>query len=356
MTAYQAHGVDLMIDLEHQSLDGAAPTDPTARDARGWARLELRPDGSLWAVGVKWTADGAARLAEKRQRYVSPAFEIDPETKRVTKIVNVAITALPATHETPALIAAAARGSMDPKQVQAALDALIAGDSESAASILKDMIAAAASDPDATTEDAPPPAGDGGADEAQEPAAVATPPAPGAADPKKDPNYAAAARLARLANRSSLADALAEIETWRASHLELEVERQKLAAERSTLEGAERRKLCAELVSLGAEFPATVWSDDKATTVKPRWAKMDIAELRAHVGEQRTARAPNGKTKTPTPAQGAGDGSKTFQTSHGPVTVSAREIEDCAQAGAKPENYAANKAQREAMRVGGNAR
>lgn len=125
MAAYQSWGVDLMIDLEHQSLEveGGAP-DPTARDARGWCKLELR-DGELWACDVKWTADGVSRLSEKRQRYISPAFEADPKTKRVLKMINVAITAMPATHKTPALIAASISGggAMDPNLVKQALEA-----------------------------------------------------------------------------------------------------------------------------------------------------------------------------------------------------------------------------------------
>lgn len=108
MAAYKARGVDLAIDLEHQMLDSAI-ADPTARDARGWCNLEVRADGSLWAINVKWTPDGAARLTEKRQRYVSPAFSVDGETQRITLIFNIAITATPATHGTPALVAANGR-------------------------------------------------------------------------------------------------------------------------------------------------------------------------------------------------------------------------------------------------------
>jgi hypothetical protein len=187
MAAHEAWGVDVMIDLEHQSLntpDGAA--DPTARDARGWAKLELR-NGDLWMVGATWTPDGAQRLQQKRQRYVSPAFEDDPKTKRIVKIVNVAITALPATHQTPALVAASRRrrtmptqaqtlteardaiqrghssnsatllsqghrlvrlaaeaGGLDPELVKQALDAVEKGDAKAAIEILKGLIASAA--------------------------------------------------------------------------------------------------------------------------------------------------------------------------------------------------------------------
>jgi phage I-like protein len=107
MAAYRSWGVDLAIDLEHQMLEvepGTSP-DPTARDARGSCKLELR-NGELWAFGVTWTPDGAQRLQQKRQRYVSPAFDADTKTKRVLKMINVAITSIPATHHTPALVAA----------------------------------------------------------------------------------------------------------------------------------------------------------------------------------------------------------------------------------------------------------
>lgn len=105
MAAYQAHGVDRMFDLEHLSLDEDAPNfDP---DARAWCKLEVR-DGELWAVDISWTEDGARRLREKTQRYVSPAFATDDED-RVVKIINIALTALPATWQTPALVAARAR-------------------------------------------------------------------------------------------------------------------------------------------------------------------------------------------------------------------------------------------------------
>jgi hypothetical protein len=107
MAAYQKHGVDLALDLEHGMLEEPG-ADPTQRDARAWFKLELR-SGELWATAVSWTQDGAARLAEKRQRYISPAFESDPKTKRITEVFNAALTSTPATHNAPALVAASAR-------------------------------------------------------------------------------------------------------------------------------------------------------------------------------------------------------------------------------------------------------
>lgn len=101
-------GVDLPIDLEHLSLGGSER--PDAFDARGWFRLALR-NGELWAVNVRWTADGAARLANKTQRYISPAFTVG-EDMRPIKLLNCALVAAPATHGAPALVAASRSGTV----------------------------------------------------------------------------------------------------------------------------------------------------------------------------------------------------------------------------------------------------
>lgn len=105
MADYRAHGTDIAIDLEHLSLDPEARHhDP---DARGWCRLEVR-GGELWAVDVRWTADGAERLRARRQRYISPAFRRGADG-RPRSLHNIAITSTPATDEAPALVAASAR-------------------------------------------------------------------------------------------------------------------------------------------------------------------------------------------------------------------------------------------------------
>lgn len=106
MAHYAREGVELMIDLEHESLE--APIRQDSRDARGWFQLEVR-NGELWAVNVRWTPDGARRLQEKTQRYVSPAFateRLEDGTERIVSILNVGLVAMPATHNAPALVAA----------------------------------------------------------------------------------------------------------------------------------------------------------------------------------------------------------------------------------------------------------
>jgi hypothetical protein len=94
--------VDRMVDLEHLSLDSSDPAyNP---DAMAWARLEERR-GELWLTNIKWTPEGAERLRARKQRYLSPAFPTDAEN-RIMKIVNVALTSMPATHGAPALVSA----------------------------------------------------------------------------------------------------------------------------------------------------------------------------------------------------------------------------------------------------------
>lgn len=319
MAAYEAWGVDLSIDLDHQMLDSFPSPDPTARDARGWAKLELRADGSLWAVDVKWTPDGAARLSEKRQRYVSPAFEIDPESKRVKKIINVAITALPATHDTPALVAAAARngGTMDPELVVKAVDALEAGDANAALEILKGLIVAAASGgeppPDSPPADAPPPDAPPQTNEA-------------------DASLVAAARVAlKLTGLEDPGAAMAELGRRSDIAVEVEAERAKLAVDRAKLEGFERKNLVADLVKLGVEIPATAWADDTASKPCERLQAEPIEGLRDRVAKLRAAKpAPNPAPKPPVGEE---------------VQLSARELQMCTELNIDPKKYAANKTQ-----------
>lgn len=106
MAAYQREGVDLMIDLNHDSVDEEARLHRSdAQDARGWFRPELR-NGELWATNVTWTPDGAERLRAKKQRYTSPIAFFDKATRRVVYLANIALVAMPATLQAEPLVAA----------------------------------------------------------------------------------------------------------------------------------------------------------------------------------------------------------------------------------------------------------
>jgi phage I-like protein len=105
MAAYERHGVDLMIDLGHQSIADGPTARADAGDARGWFKLELRADG-LYAYDVRWTPDGERRLREKTQRYISPVVVRDKKTSRAVEIWNVALCAMPAMVGAVPLVAA----------------------------------------------------------------------------------------------------------------------------------------------------------------------------------------------------------------------------------------------------------
>lgn len=107
--AFARTGTDLMIDLNHDSLEPSAlVTRADAGDARGWCRIDANRGGECWLVNMTWTPDGAERLSCKKQRYLSPAFIVDDEN-RITEILNVAICAMPATFGAAPLVAAARR-------------------------------------------------------------------------------------------------------------------------------------------------------------------------------------------------------------------------------------------------------
>jgi phage I-like protein len=311
MAAYQAHGVDRMFDLEHLSLDSTAPHfDP---DARGWCKLELREGPELWAVDIRWTPDGEARLRDKRQRYVSPAFEFEVDSGRVAKLVNVALTALPATHGTAALVAARAGSEgtdgMDPKQLEAVMKAAgldpkmmakvasaLGLDANASADDVKAAIDAFAAKMEKIEDllsegDA---GGEGGDSDAPPP-------------PEPPPDMSAAAnRIVALTGRGSLAESVSAIEAWRESHLALEADRAKLEADRAKLEASERRGLVADLVKLGVEIPATAWSDQKGTVPVKRLADEPLPDLRSRVAALRAARvgAPSAPKVPASPASG----------------------------------------------------
>jgi len=134
MAAWARDGVDLMIDLNHDSLEADARAREDASDARGWFGLEVR-NGELWAVNVRWTPDGARRLSERTQRYISPAFKYEEgeDGDHVLEIFNVGLVAMPATYNAQALIAAARLRTHTPRatlsvsaESRARIDRLIA--------------------------------------------------------------------------------------------------------------------------------------------------------------------------------------------------------------------------------------
>jgi phage I-like protein len=98
VAAFRSRGIDLVIDYEHQSLNGErAP-------AAGWIKdLEARTDG-LWAR-VDWTQQAREYLAQREYRYFSPVLRLDPETRRPMALMHVGLTNVPAINHLPPLVA-----------------------------------------------------------------------------------------------------------------------------------------------------------------------------------------------------------------------------------------------------------
>lgn len=93
MDSYRKHGIDMHVDYEHDR-----------REAAAWFTPQVRADG-LWATNVRWTPPAAAKLQNKEYRYHSPTFYHD-DNKRITRVVNDALTNLPATDNQEPLVAA----------------------------------------------------------------------------------------------------------------------------------------------------------------------------------------------------------------------------------------------------------
>jgi len=265
-------GTDIMFDLEHLSLDPHHPNyNP---DAMGWSGLELR-SGELWVTGIKWTTEGQFRLRDKRQRYLSPAILFDESTRRVTSLVNVGLVAQPATYGSQQLIAASRRAQlstgkpMDKTLIQSALDALIAGDAEKCAEVLKQIITSEVVGEEAVDPMDGMPAGAPPADGADAGAGLSI---------DKSGATLLLSSLLRVTDAADPSEALQIVETWGKAQEEVR-------AQRAGLELSSRRMLIADLVKLGVETPGTAWEGDDKSSRLPvaRLMAEPIDALRARV-------------------------------------------------------------------------
>ncbi len=249
MAEVETHGIDLMIDYDHASLASLSLDPALAGKAAGWFNLQVR-NGELWAVNVRWTEPAAEALRRKEWRFMSPAFST--EEGRITCLWNVALTNMPATRRLEPLMAASAGGG-EKMSIEEFLKVAKALGLDMTMS-MDDAMAKIKGDSKAEEEPGttdvvdefgntdPPPM-----------AAAAPPPAP----EQQAAVVAASARLMRLTGAESYSDAVTEVEVWRLSHLRLESETAKLAAERQALELQKRKENAITLTKLGAETPHT---------------------------------------------------------------------------------------------------
>lgn len=290
--AREAWGVDCMIDLEHLSTDKSSSNyDP---DARGWFDLELR-EGELWAVNVRWTEDGAERLAKKKQKYISPAFYYT-EQGEIEALFNVALVAMPKTMQAIALAGAEFKkeNKMDIAALASVAKALDVTTVEELVSALSGLMGLGSDKP-----------------EKKEPAAEE--PMKATEEPAKDEKL--------MAQNSALFNENAQLK-----HRVAE-----LGAQLAKIESKERCALVGELVKLGAEIPATAWSNIEGTSPVKRLADEPIESLRERVAKLSAAPRVLASAVAPT------------TESNG---LSPDEIRICKETGCPPEKFAALKAAR----------
>lgn len=115
---FAAHGVELSMDFDH----GTFGESGKKRDVPGYiGALEHRAGDGLYATGIRWTEVGLRAITPGRApdgtrtvpeyRYVSPAVDYDPDTRRVLGIKPVALVSYPATHGQRPLVMSAARAT-----------------------------------------------------------------------------------------------------------------------------------------------------------------------------------------------------------------------------------------------------
>lgn len=262
-------GVPVVIDLEHDSINPLARAMRSdAADARGRGQYERRGH-DLYIVNATWTPDGARRLRERTQNYISAVAYLD-EDSRVTRIHNLALVADPATHNAAPLIAsrkALSKGSiMDPKLIAEAIDALEKGDAKAALDLLKRMIADAAG---AGAESEAPAEGEALAENAELP-------------PKEEEETPLAAALSATLLARGDAAIVAEVKRMSAQLKALELARE-------ADDHNERIALIGELVKLGAELPCTAWSNPEKLEPVESLRKVALSSLRSRVAAFRAA-------------------------------------------------------------------
>ncbi|RME40190.1 MAG: hypothetical protein D6788_03920, partial [Planctomycetota bacterium] len=93
--AFEAHGTDLPIDYEHQTLGGTY-SSPTGRaPAAGWIKA-LRAEAGVGLIAkIEWTQEAEKMLASKEYRYLSPVAIIRKRDRKLTAIHSAALTNKP---------------------------------------------------------------------------------------------------------------------------------------------------------------------------------------------------------------------------------------------------------------------
>jgi hypothetical protein len=91
---FEAGGIDMVIDYEHQTLNSQKNGQPAP--AAAWINKLVADTHGIWGVVKRWLKPASDYLKEGAYRYTSPVIHLDGEG-RLRRISSVAITNLPAT-------------------------------------------------------------------------------------------------------------------------------------------------------------------------------------------------------------------------------------------------------------------
>jgi len=100
--ALAAHGTDIPIDYEHQSLGGVYASPTGQAPAAGWIRAlrAVAPADNGREAGlfadVEWTEPARAKLLSREYRYLSPVVIVRKRDRRVVALHSAALTNKPA--------------------------------------------------------------------------------------------------------------------------------------------------------------------------------------------------------------------------------------------------------------------
>ena len=94
--AFEAHGTDLPIDYEHQTLGGGYASPSGQAPAAGWIKRLFAEPGVGLLAEIEWTDQAKKMLAGKEYRYLSPVAIVRRNDRKLAAIHSAALTNKPA--------------------------------------------------------------------------------------------------------------------------------------------------------------------------------------------------------------------------------------------------------------------
>ncbi len=129
LARYGTRGNPLLIDVEHnvgKALEAGVKC-PVDGPRGGYARLEIRA-GAPWLV-FDWSAYAVDQISSGSRRFLSPEYDVDPETDEIVALFRVSLVAEPGTHQARVLASAQQEtGPMNLEMILAALRAALAAE------------------------------------------------------------------------------------------------------------------------------------------------------------------------------------------------------------------------------------